>query len=142
MNIAKCCVDDALILEGLFSVLYKPELKWSRELIEQEIRNGKKVYFIALEDEVLGAFGIEFGEKEAKFGPISVKPRHQKKGVGSQLIRFAENLARGRGLTRIWCHSLERYHAEGFYEYHGWKMEKFIRDFWGGQNCYLFSKEL
>ncbi|MDO8528545.1 MAG: GNAT family N-acetyltransferase [Nanoarchaeota archaeon] len=142
MTITRCDLNDASILEGLFSVLYKPELKWSRELIEQEIRSGRKIYFIALEEDVLGAFGIELEEREAKFGPISIKPQYQKRGVGSQLIRFAESLARGRGLVRIWCHSLERYHTEGFYEYHGWKMEKFIKDFWDGQNCYLFSKEL
>jgi len=134
---------DAPTLEQLFSVLYKPELKWSEEKIREEIKSGEKDYYLALDNnEIVGAFGISFDDSSAKFGPLAVKDKNRKRGVGSKLLSFAEELARGRGLSRIWCYSLERYNVANFYQNNGWVEERFIQDFWDGQNCFVYAKKL
>ncbi len=99
--------------------------------------------YIALEDnEVVGAFGIKFDDSNAKFGPLVVRTKYHQKGIGSKLLNFAEELARERGLNRIWCHSLKRYNVANFYQNNGWEEEEFIQDFWDGQNCFIYAKKL
>lgn len=142
MKIQKGTINDASTLEQLFSVLHKPDLKWSEEKIREEIQTGEKNYYLALENnEIVGAFGIKFDDS-SKFGPLAVKKAYQQKGIGSKLLSFAEKITREKGLNRIWCHSLERYNVVNFYQNNGWKEEKFIRNFWDGQNCFVYSKNL
>ena len=143
MEIQKGTITDAPTLEQLFSILYKPELKWSREIILEEIQTGEKDYYLALDDnETVGAFGIKFNDSSAKFGPLAIRDKNRKKGVGSKLLRFAEELAREKGLSRIWCYSFEKYNVANFYQNNGWVEEDFIQDFWDGQNCFVYGKEL
>ena len=47
MKIQKGTTNDAPTLEHLFSVLYKPELKWSEEKLHEEIQTGEKDYYLA-----------------------------------------------------------------------------------------------
>jgi len=143
MKIQKGTTNDAPTLEHLFSVLYKPELKWSEEKLHEEIQTGEKDYYLAIEyNEIVGAFGISFDASSAKFGPLAVRDTNRKRGIGSRLLSFAEELARGRGLSRIWCHSLERYNVANFYQNNDWVEEEFIQDFWDGQNCFVYAKKL
>ncbi|MFH1377082.1 MAG: GNAT family N-acetyltransferase [Candidatus Woesearchaeota archaeon] len=141
MIIQKAIDSDSEVLKQLFSILYKPELKWTKEKISKKIKSKEKEYYLVLDKkEVLGAFGIKFEDFEAKFGPLAVKPEFQKNKIGSKLLRFAEELTKEKGLKKIWCHSLEIYNAENFYKKNGWKEEEFIKNFWDGQNCFVFSK--
>jgi GNAT superfamily N-acetyltransferase len=143
MKIRKCTIVDTQILKELFSVLYKPEMKWNERNIYEDIQSGKKTYYLALKkNEAVGAFGIKFSNSDAKFGPLAVKRAYQGKGVGSELLRFAEKLTKKRGLIRIWCHSLERYNAANFYQKNCWKEEDFIRDFLDRQNCFIYAKRI
>lgn len=143
MKIQKGIINDASALEQVFSVLYKPELKWAEEKLRREIQTGEKDYYLALEDnETVGAFGIKLNGSSAKFGPLAVRKTYQQRGIGSKLLNFAEELAKQRGLSLIWCHSLERYNAANFYQNNGWEEITLIRDFWGGQNCFVYAKEL
>ncbi len=46
MKIQKGTINDAPILEQLFSVLYKPELKWTKDKLREEIKTGEKIYYL------------------------------------------------------------------------------------------------
>ena len=143
MKIQKATTKDAKILEQIFSVLYKPKMYWSEDKLYEDIKDGKKFYYLVLRgNKILGAFGIKFDDLNAKFGPLVVKEECRQKGIGSKLLNFAEGLTRKRGLDRIWCHSFERYGVANFYKKNGWEEEKFIKDYWDGQNCFVFAKKL
>lgn len=143
MNIIKCTGNDALTLEKLFSVLYKPELKWNEDIIGQEIENSDKFYYLVLDDEnIVGGFGIKFNMDSGKFGSIVINEPVRNKGIGSQVLAFAEKLVKDRGFKKIWCYSLEKYRAGDFYKKNGWQEQEFIADFWDGQNCSVYVKYL
>lgn len=136
-------INDSAVLEEVFSILYKPKSKWSKHRISEQIKNKNRLYFLALErDKAVGAFGIKFNPPEAKFGPISVKRKYQGKGIGSELIKFAEEYSKEREINNLWCYSLEIYNAGKFYEKNGWIIGEFIPDFFDGQNCFKYSKKI
>lgn len=52
---------------------------------------------------------------------LAVATTHQRRGIGRQLLRFAEDLARARGFKEIFFHARET--AVPFYEKQGYRRE-------------------
>ena len=127
-------------LTNLFKVLYKPESRWSEQVIRQNIQKGKYEYWIIFDDEPVGVISLKFPDSTCEVEAIAVSDPW--KGYGSKLIEFAEELAKKRGCETIWCHSLELYQAGKFYKKLGWLEEYFMPDYWDGQHCYKYSKSL
>lgn len=141
MNTREAAPQDSRVLSQLFSPLYKAELKWSEAKIRENMINGENEYFLGLiENSVEGALSLVFDNASCELEALAVL--HQRQGHGSELLKFAEETARQKECTRIWCYSLALYNAREFYEKNGWKQESFIADFFGGQDCYVYSREL
>jgi len=143
MKTRKAKKEDSEVLGKLFSILYKPELKWSEGKIKEKILKREKEYYLLIkEDLIVGALGLKFNNQVCKLGPIVIIKKFQKKGFGSKLIEFAEKLSKQKKCKKIWCYSLERYKVGDFYKENHWKQEKFIKNFWNNQNCYIYSKKI
>jgi len=135
-NIIKATKNDAKTLERIFSIFYRAELKWSKDKIIDKMRQGRE-YYIIVEN---GAIELKFENMKCELVAIATNP--QRRGRGSQLVQFAENLARERNCKKIWCYTLEVNQASEFYRKMGWIKEEFIPDFFDGYGCFKFGKEL
>ncbi len=97
--------------------------------------------FIAEENDlVVGAMILEMCEQSCEMYALVADQRRQ--GVGRALLSHAERLCRERGIPKIWCWSMERYHAEGFYRKMGFTEVHLLQKQWFGQDCYFFGKIL
>jgi N-acetylglutamate synthase-like GNAT family acetyltransferase len=140
MTIKKAIEKNSQILAQIFSVLYSKEIK-SEGKIKQNIIGGKKEYYIGfLDNQPIGALSLKFGDKQCELEAIVVKDKGR--GHGSQLLKFAEDLAKKRKCNKIWCLSLVQHGVKDFYKKHGWVEEDFIRDLHPGEDCFKFSKHL
>jgi predicted N-acetyltransferase YhbS len=75
---------------------------------------GRGAWWVAtIEDEVVGAIFIELpavsaaASASASYGPLGVSARHQGRGYGVQLVRFAEDTARQAGASIVRIESVE-----------------------------------
>lgn len=64
-------------------------------------------YYIALSSEPVGWFRIDIDKEVLWLGMIQVKPRHQGKGVGKNILSFVENLAKDKQIHKIGIHTTE-----------------------------------
>ncbi len=97
----------------------------------------KKEYYIL---ENTGAIELEFTNDKCELVAIAVNPK--RKGYGSKLLHFAEELSKRKGCKTIWCYTLDINNATEFYIKKGWKEEKHIPEFFDGHGCFKFSKVL
>lgn len=133
--------EESSALAAIFSVLYKAEEKWSQQKIKENITQKRNEYYLAFADcHPLGALSLRIDSQSCEVNALAVKKPGQY--VGSQLLHYAEALARARGCTRIWCQSLECYQAAHFYEKYGWVEEKCIPNFLDGLKCFIYAKRL
>jgi len=142
MKVRKAKKEDSKVLEKLFSILYKPKLKWSEEKIKTEIKKGEKIYYILeIKNKIIGAIGLKFDDRKCKSSSLVISKENQNKGYGKKLLGFVEDLCKKKGIKKIWGYSLELYKAENFYENQGYK-SKLIKKFWDNKDCYLLEKNL
>jgi len=140
INIRKATEEDAQTLVRMFTDMFSRKVK-SAEIIKDNMIKGKSEYYLAFVDEKpVGAIQIIFKKDDCKLE--SINTQEKRKGYGSELIKFSENLARERGYKKIWCISNERHKAKGFYEKSNWELEKYVVDYSPGRNVYIFSKKL
>lgn len=59
-------------------------------------------------------------ENEIRLRQMAVRPKQQGKGIGQQIMRFAETLARDKGYTTLTMHARDT--AIGFYQKQGYKI--------------------
>ena len=67
---------------------------------------------------VVGSVLLKPLEASMKLRQMAVADSHQGRGLGAQLVRFAEDEARAQGFAIIECNA--RITAQGFYEKLGW----------------------
>ena len=140
INIKHANEGDNQILAQIFRVLFSEELK-SEEKIRKNIKNGKMKYYLGFVDtRPIGAITLKFDKSECELKAIAVNEKG--KGYGTELLSFAENVAKEDQCTKIWCTSLVQHGVKDFYLKHGWLLEKFIKDFYPGKDSCKFSKSL
>lgn len=75
-----------------------------------------------VEDRLVACLVLKpLGEGKVQLRQMSVAVSHQKKGIGTALVQFAEALARNQGFTEIVMHARES--AVPFYEKFGYAVE-------------------
>jgi predicted GNAT family N-acyltransferase len=79
---------------------------------ERDGRDGEAVHVVALQDQsagtaarLLGTCRLLFDADAARLGRMAVEPDSRGRGVGSRVLRVAEELARERGATRMTLHA-------------------------------------
>jgi len=93
-------------------------------------------YFIALKgNQPIGAMCLEPIEGSYQIDTIASR----QKGTGRRLIQFAIQKCKKEKMPKLWCWSLTRYHAKGFYVAMGFEERFLLKKQWFGENCYLFG---
>ncbi|MBU1934667.1 GNAT family N-acetyltransferase [Patescibacteria group bacterium] len=109
----------------------------SPDSIERFIEKGQ--YFIAVENgEILGAISIR--PIDGSYQIFTIATAKSNEGIGSALVEFAINKCKEDGIKKLWCWSLIRYDAKGFYESMGFEEEILLKKQWHNEDCYLFGK--
>lgn len=136
MKIVPAKADDAAAISGLIVVLDTENYHFSDpEKIAKQI--GQGWYYVAVDNDVIvGAMSIEHVEGSLEIYTLTSKL----KGTGTKLIEFAQNYCRDHQLPKLWCWSLARYQANGFYEKMGFEERFLLKKQWYGEDCYLFGK--
>lgn len=136
MQIVKATKAHAEKLSVLLKGLDTEEYSFSEvEKITPLIEEGN--YFVAIDDnEVVGTIALIIIEESCEIDALITS----KKGVGKALIEFAIELCKKEGVKKIWCWSLKRYNAIGFYDKMGFKEQFLLEKHWCGEDCYIFGK--
>lgn len=73
---------------------------------------------------IVGLVVLDIGERELVIDNVAVHPSHQGSGIGTALLEYAEDTARGRGLRSVCLYTHERmvenlalYERIGYVEY-------------------------
>ncbi|MBI4175806.1 MAG: GNAT family N-acetyltransferase [Candidatus Aenigmarchaeota archaeon] len=94
-------------------------------------------YFVAQDSgRVVGAMILYFDDENCQLVLIASK----KGGAGRLLVGYAERMCREKGVHKLWCWSLARYKARGFYENMGFREAFLLRKQFFGEDCWLFGK--
>jgi len=107
---------------------------------------GRAVGFMLLEfTKVWGHKGEAFEEEAVGIDWFDVHPGFQRKGIGKELLRKAEDRGRERGLRLLFTHTSVRNLAMiNFASRNGFKFDKYLEEFWGKGtgDAFLLVKEL
>lgn len=120
------------LLKGLDTESYSfSEVEKITPLIE------KGYYYVAIEDNrIVGSIALMIVEESCQIDVLITS----KKGVGKALIDFALEKCKEEGAKKIWCWSLKRYDAKGFYDKMGFKEQFLLEKHWCGEDCYIFGR--
>jgi len=136
MKIVKAKKAHAEKLSVLLKGLDTEEYSFSEvEKIMPLIESGN--YFVAIDDnEIVGTIALIIVEESCEIDALITS----KKGVGKALIEFAIEICKKEGVKKIWCWSLKRYNAIGFYDKMGFKEQFLLEKHWCGEDCYIFGR--
>jgi ribosomal-protein-alanine N-acetyltransferase len=113
-------------LYSIEETCFQPPLRFSRRYMRQIISGKDSATWIAEEDARLAGFAvIDWAEESegtiAYIQTIEVADGHRKKGIGSELLRRAEDSARTASAILIWLHvdaqndsAIRLYRAHGY----------------------------
>ncbi len=97
----------------------------------------KGYYYVAIEDnKIVGSIALMIIEESCQIDALITS----KKGVGRALIEFAVEKCKEEGAKKLWCWSLKRYNAKGFYDKMGFKEQFLLEKHWCGEDCYIFGR--
>lgn len=94
----------------------------------------RQVFVIAAEDQLIGTVALDGAVLRSLF----IDPDHQHSGLGRQLVRHVEDLARAEGITRLQVPSSVT--AEGFYAKLGYRSERVVMH--GSERTIVMSRDL
>jgi N-acetylglutamate synthase-like GNAT family acetyltransferase len=130
--------EDSQDVANLLKVLNTEKYFFSdRRSIDKYIR--RKGCFVAIQNKnIIGAMVLRLSDKSLEISLVS----SGKKGAGRALVNFAIQKCIKENMPKIWCWSLKRYGAEGFYKKMGFKERFLLKKQWHGEDCYFFGKEI
>jgi ribosomal-protein-alanine N-acetyltransferase len=96
---------------------------WTKKMFEQEIEEGSHFFVVKKSGMIIAYGGFWQIEDEAHLVNLAVAPSHQKKGIGSYLLRWLINRAKEMGIKRMTLEveaknsaAISFYHKFGFSE--------------------------
>jgi ribosomal-protein-alanine N-acetyltransferase len=107
---------------------------WTEERVANAIRDPETNVVVAGENGALVGFGIMYyASDDAHLLLFAVRRAHQRRGVGSAILRWLEDVAREAGATRIRVECLrENSVARNFYCEHGYHELDIAKKFYRG----------
>ncbi len=135
MKVIKATKKHILTIASIISVLDTEHYHYSDVTqITKYVQQGW--YYLALnENGPIGAMCLEPTEGSYQIDTIASR----QKGAGRSLIQFAIQKCKKERVSKLWCWSLTRYHAIGFYKAMGFKERFLLKKQWYGEDCYLFG---
>lgn len=138
LTIIPAAAEHIPVLCDLLHALDTPQFTYAIAAeVDEWVRDGK--YFLALSAGVPAGL-IALDLREASCEILTIVSRRP--GTGRALVSFARAWAAEHGAKKLWCWSLTRYRAEGFYRAAGFTEEFRLRQHWGGEDCWLFGMPL
>jgi GNAT superfamily N-acetyltransferase len=114
------------ILSGA-QLAYMMEMMYSQSALEKQLQEGHEFYLFLENDRALGFMGIEsnyMNQNQLKIHKLYILPSEQGKGIGEQLIHFAEKRCLEDQISKLTL-NVNRYNkALRFYEKLGFKNVK------------------
>ena len=133
-SILKVINDAAQVYKGVIPDDLWKEPYMSSEELRHEIDSGVEFYGWFENDVLLGVMGIQFVGDVTLIRHAYVLPEHQRRGIGSKLLRHLISLAKtSEILVGTWANATW---AIRFYEKHGFKLvspeekDKLLRTYW------------
>ncbi len=125
-------------ISGLFEALdFEKDKPSDIRRIDEHI--GKKECYVAeSNDEIVAAMVLKLESMCYEIVSISSSAR----GGGQALIEFAIQKCKKEGIPKLWCWSLKRYGAEGFYKKMEFEESCLLKRQGFGEDCYFFGKAI
>jgi len=118
-----------VIPEDVWKEPYMPE-----EELRHEIKQGVKFYGFSQENKLLGVMGIQEVKDATLIRHAYVLTRHQRKGIGSRLLRHLIELSETtRVMLGTWRDAewaVNFYHKHGFNVVTGEEKNRLLREYW------------
>jgi len=100
-------------------------------------------YYVAVDgDRIVGAISLLLGDITCRIDDMAVRKGSQRRGIGKELVRFAENLAGEHGCSIIWCTTSKRLDASGFYLKMGFTASELLPRHFEGRDLIKLEKSL
>ena len=136
MNIKLAKKSDNKSVSSLFKALDIEAYKASDiKEINKHIKN-KECYIIEGDNKILAAMILELEDMCYEIVTLTSKI----KDGGRKLVEFAINKCKEDKIPKLWCWSLKRYNAKGFYEKMGFEERHLLIKQGFGEDCYFFGK--
>lgn len=105
---------------------------WTEARIERAIRDRDINVAVVRESATLLAFGImSYRDEKAHLLLFAVNPSHRRRGIGSVVLRWLEEVARGAGIRRIHVECRrDNEAARNFYGEHGYHEYEIARRYY------------
>lgn len=101
------------------------------------------VTLLAIEGEIiLGYITIIADTGVAQFEPLMIAVERKGQGIGSALIKAAEDKAHSLGVHKVWLETGSDWAAKPFYEKHGYTVRAILPNHTGGREFVLMDKIL
>jgi ribosomal protein S18 acetylase RimI-like enzyme len=107
---------------------------WNLARVQRSIHDADTNVAVVRENGAVLAFGImKYREEVAHLLLFAVRRSHQRKGIGSLVLRWLESVAKASGVTRIdvECRR-DNVAARNFYGEHGYHEHVISRGYYGG----------
>lgn len=95
--------------------------------------------FIALDEGRVAAVMYLICEEDSCEIDMLVSKR---KGGGTALVQYAVELCKHRNIAKLWCWSMTKYGASGFYKKMGFTESYLMKQQWFGEDCFYFGKRI
>lgn len=103
--ICRAIVPDIPEMLAIEKAVYQGKTPWNFETFKQELSRRKTTLYLVArhEDDLVGFAGIDLkrADGEAHITNIAVSPSHQKRGLGSKLLRMLIECARKQGCQKV-----------------------------------------
>ena len=94
------------------------------------------------EDEIVGYITAICDSGVAQIEPLMVKTELKGNGVGSALLKSAEEKVKAEGVHKVWLETGSDWQAKRFYEKHGYQVRTVLPNHIGGKEFVLMDKML
>jgi len=125
--------------ETLFEIdraAFAPDLAYSRAELRFYVRSPRSRTLIAEEEGEIVGFAIGCLERagSGRVVTLDVRPGRQRQGTGGRLLRAIEERLHGMGASAFCLETpVEEGGARGFYEKHGYRMQRRERGYYNGR---------
>jgi len=141
----KECKEESILkdLKNLEKELFG-EKAWSENLLKEELRNSSSVILVAKKkDGLLGYLIGKFILDEGELLRIGVKFEHQRKGLGKKLLKHFLEMAKSKGIKKIFLEVSEiNKKALFLYQKMGFIPYNFRKNYYGEESAILMKKDL
>jgi ribosomal-protein-alanine N-acetyltransferase len=138
----KACIEDLEELCKIEQVCFEARQRYSKEVIK-EFLAGEGIIFLVEESnsELIGSIIVSVSNKVARIISIAVMPEFRMKGVGSKLLREAEEKAKELKVNKFVLEvGVNNASAVNFYLSHNYKIDFIIPNYYLDQDAYRMSK--